>query len=272
MTVSVAFETKTVSLRTGVILEYVEQGDPDGIPVILLHGLSDSWRSYELVLPYLPPSIRAYAVSERGHGESSRPVAGYTTTDFAADVAAFLDAQGFDRAVVVGHSMSASIALQFAIDYPDHLLGLVVVGTFLDFAGNPVIAEFNEALATFTDPIDPAFAREFQESTLAKSIPPAYLDTVVAESLKLPARAWKAIIAGLIATDFSADLSGIAAPTLVIWGDQDAYPPRADQDRLASAIPNARLFIYESTGHAVHWEEPARFAADLTSFVEQLAG
>jgi len=271
MTASVAFETKTVSLRTGVTLEYVEQGDPDGIPVILLHGISDSWRSYELVLPSLPPSIRAYAVSERGHGESSRPAAGYATADFAADVAAFLDAQGCERAVIVGHSMSASIALQFAIDYPDLLSGLVVIGTFLDFAGNPVIAEFLEALATFVDPIDPAFAREFQESTLAKPIPPSYLETVVAESLKLPARAWQAIMAGLVATDFSADLPSIAAPTLVIWGEQDAYPPRADQDRLASAISDARLHIYEGTGHAVHWEEPVRFAAELRAFVDQIA-
>lgn len=268
----VAFETKTVSLPTGVTLEYVEQGDPNGTPVILLHGISDSWRSYELVLPYLPPSIHAYAVSERGHGESSRPDASYAPADFAADITAFLDASGCDRAVVVGHSMSASMALQFAISYPDRLSGLVVIGTFLDYAGNPAMSEFMEALDSLTDPIDPAFAREFQESTLANPIPPAYLETVIAESLKLPARAWNAIMTGLVAADIPAGLPGISAPTLVIWGELDAYPPRADQDHLAAAIPGARLFIYEGTGHAVHWEKPARFAADLTSFVEKIAG
>ena len=83
-----------LNLATGVTLEYVERGDPDGTPVIFLHGVTDSWRSFEHVLPHLPPSIRAIAITQRGHGDSSRPDAGYAYGDFAADVAALLDAVG----------------------------------------------------------------------------------------------------------------------------------------------------------------------------------
>ena len=66
---------KLVSLSTGVRIEYVEQGnaEADGVPVIFLHGVTDSWRSFERVLPLLPPSIHAFALSQRGHGDSSRP-------------------------------------------------------------------------------------------------------------------------------------------------------------------------------------------------------
>ena len=67
------FTTKTIVLPTGVTLPYVEQGDPDGVPVILLHGVTDSWRSFEPVLPHLPPSIRAFALTQRGHGDADRP-------------------------------------------------------------------------------------------------------------------------------------------------------------------------------------------------------
>ena len=74
---------KFVSLSTGVRIEYVEQGKGDGVPVIFLHGVTDSWRSFERMLPLLPPDIHAFALSQRGHGDSSRPTSGYRLAVFA---------------------------------------------------------------------------------------------------------------------------------------------------------------------------------------------
>jgi hypothetical protein len=67
----------TIGLSTNVRLEYAELGNPDGIPVILLHGYTDSWHSFEMILPYLPASLHVYAISQRGHGNSSKPQQGY---------------------------------------------------------------------------------------------------------------------------------------------------------------------------------------------------
>ena len=58
----------------------------------------------------------------------------------------------------------------------------------------------------------------------------------------------------------------------MIWGDQDVFCSRANQDALVEGIPDVRLVVYEGTGHAVHWEEPERFAADVTAFVESVVG
>src|SRR3712207_4230490 len=96
---------ESVELPNGVKLPYVEQGDPSGVPVVLLHGVTDSWRSFEPVLPHLPASIHAYALTQRGHGDAERPASGYRPQDLAADVAAFMDALGLESAVIVGHSM-----------------------------------------------------------------------------------------------------------------------------------------------------------------------
>ena len=85
------FAVTSTELPNRVRLEYVEHGDPSGIPMVLLHGLSDSWHSYERVLPHLPASIHAFALSQRGHGDSERPESGYSPRDFAADVAAFAE-------------------------------------------------------------------------------------------------------------------------------------------------------------------------------------
>lgn len=262
---------KSTKLSKSVRLEYVEQGDPAGVPVLLLHGITDSWRSYELVLPYLPRVIHAFALSQRGHGDADRPAVGYHPRDFAADIAAFMDAHKLERAVLVGHSMSSLIAQRFALDYPARVLGLVLVGAFINLRSNPGTPELAQAFAQLTDPINPEFARAFQESTLAQPIPQPYLNTITAESLKVPARVWRAAMTGVIETDHRAEIKQIKAPTLIIWGDQEVFCPRQDQETLAATIADARLIVYPGAGHALHWEEPDHFAADLTTFIESLA-
>jgi pimeloyl-ACP methyl ester carboxylesterase len=262
---------KSIALSNRVKLQYVEQGDSAGVPAILLHGITDSWHSFEPVLPHLPASIRAFALSQRGHGDSDRPTTGYHPRDFAADVAAFMDALKLERAVIAGHSMGSHITKRFALDYPDRVLGLVLMATFFSFQGNPAVAELRDAVLKFNDPIDPAFALDFQQSTLAQPIPQELLDTFVRESLKAPARVWRDALEGLREDDHSGELGKIKAPTIIVWGDQDTFCPRSDQDALAAAIAGSKLLVYHGAGHALHWEEPERFAADLVSFTESIA-
>lgn len=266
-----AHDVQAVELPTGVTLQYVEQGAPTGVPVVLLHGLSDSWRSFELLLPHLPESLRVFALSQRGHGDSSRPREAYRYRDFAGDVAAFLDAQKLDAAVIVGHSMGSSIAQRFAIDHPQRTLGLVLMSSFLSLASSPAPRELSSMVSTMDDPVDPDFVRGFQESTMAKPVPQAFFEAIVEESRKLPARVWREVIAGTMQDEFSAELGQIQAPTLLVWGDQDDMAPRADQDGQTAAIAGSRLEVYEGAGHAVHWEEPQRFASDLAAFTKDLS-
>lgn len=166
------FNIKPIQLPHRLKLEYVEHGDRNGVPVILLHGITDSWRSFELVLPHLPKSVRAFAL-------------------------------------------------------------------------------------------------EFQKSTLAQPIPEGYLETVVRESMKLPARVWRAAFQNLMKANLFNELDKIIAPTLIIWGDQDTYFLREEQDALAARIADSKLVVYNGAGHALHWEEPQRFAADLLAFIEK---
>jgi non-heme chloroperoxidase len=262
---------KSVKLPNQVKLQYVEQGDPSGTPLLLLHGITDSWHSFELVLPHLPESIHAFALSQRGHGDADRPVAGYRPQDFAADLAAFMDALDLGSVVIAGHSMGSSIAQRFALDYPERTLGLVLVGSVTTWRGHPDFVElWDSVVSTLTDPIDPGFVLEFQESTLAQPVPPTFLETIVQESLKLPARVWKAaLLEGLLEADFSGELEKIKAPTLIVWGDQDTLTG-SEQEALAATIAGSQLMVYPGAGHGLHWEEPARFAADLVTFTEKV--
>jgi pimeloyl-ACP methyl ester carboxylesterase len=268
-----AFIVKSVEIPDRISLPYVEQGDPSGnIPILLLHGVTDSWHSFERVLPHLPQTVHAFALTQRGHGDAGRPATGYRTRDFAADVAGFAHTLGLGPAVIVGHSMGSTNALRFAIDYPELTLGLVLVGSFASYRKNPVVVKFWEsAVSQLADPIDQGFVHEFQESTLAQPVPRAFLDTVIRESLKVPAWVWRAAFEGFLEDNFTGELNRIKAPTLILWGDKDGLCSRGDQEVLLGEIAGSQLVVYEGAGHGLHWEEPKRFAADLVTFAQSLS-
>jgi pimeloyl-ACP methyl ester carboxylesterase len=169
--------------------------------------------------------------------------------------------------------MGASIAQRFALDYPARTLGLVLVSALHGWrASEAGMAFWSSAVSTLTDPIARDVARDFQRSTLARPIPPIFFDTVVRESLKVPARVWRDVFEAFIADDFSAEVGRIAAPTLIVWGDQDVIGPRSMQDALARTIAGAELVVYEGAGHALHWEEPRRFAAEVVAWADRRVG
>ena len=257
-----------VLLPSGVSIEYVAAGDPDGTAVVLIHGWSDSWRSWEGVLHHLPDSVRAYAISLRGHGDSDRPAIGYDVTTFAADVDGFMSAVGLPSAAIVGHSMGTMVAARYAIDVPSRVDSLVLAGAKRTFATDQALAPVYVAVDAMSDPVDPAFVHDFQASTVVRPVADGLIDTAVHESLKLPARVWRASMYGTLHTDFSDDFDRIEAPTLLIAGEYDEMGTPAAQQELLGAIRNARLTTYAGAGHAIHWESPERFASDLAVFVQ----
>ncbi|WP_334161379.1 alpha/beta fold hydrolase [Phenylobacterium sp.] len=260
-----------LKLQSGVELDVIQSGDPTGVPLLLLHGISDSAPSMRPFMSELPPNVRAIAISQRGHGDSSKPAGPYTLDAMAADAAEALDRLGVRRTVVMGHSMGSMVAQRFAAAHPDRTRGLVLVGAFPGLKGNPEVdAFYQEGIRDLQDPIDPAFARGFQESTLARPVPPDFLDMVSAESLKLPAHAWKALFADMMSRDLGPGLARVRAPTLLLWGDRDAFASARDQERLLKGLPDATLRTLPGTGHAPHWEEPAAAARAVAEFVGRL--
>lgn len=257
---------RQVTLPTGVTLAYVEQGNKSGDPFIFLHGYSDSHRSFDLTLPKVPRNIRAFALDQRGHGDSSRPACCYTQGDFAGDVVAFMDALRIRRATLVGHSMGSLIAHKVAAEHPSRVDKLVLIGSAPTLVGNEVGEELGAFIDTLEDPVDPEFVYDFQAGTFYRPVPASYLEAAVEESLKLPAAVWRQTFAGMLAEDHASRLARIRAKTFVFWGDQDVFFSAADQASLVSKIPRARLITYRQTGHGLHVEEPTRFVRDLLRF------
>lgn len=259
-----------IALSTGLHLHFVEQGDSDGIPVILLHGLSDTWYSFSSILPLLSPRIHAFALDQRGHGDSDKPAAGYSMRQLADDVLAFMDARGIAKATIVGHSMGSFVAQQLALVAPSRVEALVLIGSAPHANAFNEMDAFEALVLELSDPVPLEFTRAFQESTIQQPLPPEFVDRVSEDSRRLPAVAWHGLLRGLRQMESTAGLSPLRIPALIAWGDRDAMVPRAATEALLDQLPGATLSVYEETGHATHWERPERFARELESFVVSL--
>lgn len=256
-----------IKLKSGITLNYVVQGDPQGQVIVLLHGAGDSWHSYQRVLPLIPSSFRVYAVTLRGHGLSDHPETGYARSDFAADILDFLDQLQIRHATLVGHSLGSFVAQKVAEQDTDRLDRLVLIGSGPGTKKAPGAQEITSPFAGLKDPIPYTFARDFQASTIYGAVPAWFFETMVAEAQRVPATTWHGLGNSINAGDPLDDLKKIRVPTLLLWGDKDSIFTRDDQNVLVKTIPRASLKEYPETGHALHWEQPDRFTRDLLEFV-----
>lgn len=254
-----------LTLADGRRLRYARRSTESPVRVVFVHGWPDSWRSFQPVLEGLPPAIGAVSLSLRGFGGSDAPADGFTPDDFAADVRDLVRHLGVTSAVFVGHSMGSLVVQRLAASSPDLVAGLVLIGGF-NRLPDEVFDSVWSVVEGLADPISEAFVREFQSSTLAAPVPADFFDQLVAESLRAPARVWRAAFDGIRAMPAAAEL-GISARTLLIWGDQDGLVPQAQQATLLAAIPASRLVVYEGAGHSPNWEQPDRVARDVAAFV-----
>jgi pimeloyl-ACP methyl ester carboxylesterase len=216
--------------------------------------------------------VHAFAISRRGHGNSDKPKLGYAPKNFAADIAAFIQQKKLGKVVVVGHSMGGVNAQQLAISYPSLVRALVIVDSDPAIGNNQGVPEFTSAVQQLKgDAIPYQFMLEFQQSTLAKPIDSAWFKLLVDEGLKCPLPIFKSALQNIVKADLTHGLKKLSIPVLIFWGDKDTVCFEKGQQQMKQALKNETQIVYEGTGHALHWEQPERFANDLTKFLDGLS-
>jgi non-heme chloroperoxidase len=138
---------------------------------------------------------------------------------------------------------------------------------------NETVRELGEEMfAELEDPIPPEFVREFVLGMVHHPLPEEFIAGAVSQSLKVAARVWRDYHEEVVLTaDDRARLHEIGAPTLILWGEQDALLPREEQEWRAAAIPDATLRVYPETGHVAHWVRPEWVVRDLEEFLKETA-
>jgi pimeloyl-ACP methyl ester carboxylesterase len=253
-----------VTLTNGVRLHCATQGPRQGTAMLMLHGYSDSSFSFSQVMPLLPADFRVIAPDLRGHGNSERPPSGYHISDMADDVLDLMNTMDVASAIIVGHSMGSFVAQAIAERAPERASALVLTGS-APTSVNDAVTALREMIDALTDPVDEEFVRSFQYGTVAMPVPKAFMDAVIANSKRMPARIWKAIYEALL--EYRPSQMRPFVRTLVLGGKEDAIFSAAEQMQLARQYPDARLQLVDRVGHALHWEQPDTFVAALMRFV-----
>ncbi|HVK17444.1 MAG TPA: alpha/beta hydrolase [Fimbriiglobus sp.] len=254
----------------GRALHYVACGA--GRPVVFLHGYTDSWFSFRLVLPTLAARARCLAADQRGHGGSACEGDDFSVAALAADAAGFIDELRLGPVALVGHSMGGVVARAVALSRPDLVDRLVLVAAPLR-TDTPTLRELKVEVDHFGSTVPRSFAEAFQAACVCDrgSVPGWFFDACVDSSAGVAPRVWRAALAGLLAEDHTTRLGEITCPALVVGGREDGFVQPAEQAELARALPRGRLTLYDGVGHSPHWEQPERFAADVAEFLAALA-
>ncbi|SES35950.1 3-oxoadipate enol-lactonase [Lentzea xinjiangensis] len=227
------------TVKTGEIeIAYAESGA--GEPVILVHGGESTHIQYDTFRPLLGDGIRAIAYDQRDSGVSVNPPAPYGIPDLADDCAALIRGLGYERAHIFGSSFGGFIALQLAVSVPEVVQSLTVGATFSDASAlqAPGASEIIELSPSQRDARMLAFA--LSETGQADEKVVAELRSVLVHR---PPEADARRLSAIPGFDLTERLPEITAPTLLIYGEDDpAARPEVGQ-KIADAIPGARLKV-----------------------------
>jgi pimeloyl-ACP methyl ester carboxylesterase len=261
-------QKKILQLSDGEALAYLDVGPRQAVPLVLIHGYTDSARDWAPIAPFLSRKFRLIIVDLRGQGASGKPECCYTRFDFAYDVKLLLDRLQLSSAVIVGHSLGSLVAQTFAEQWPAMTRRLVLISsTGTSFGSGP---GWLEGVQKLKDPIDPdsSFMRAWwHEST---RINPAFFSSRQRlDAAAIPARVWRAIAdQSLLGVDLRFMLPRISAPALLIWGGQDTLEGPAGRAALRSGIRGARVADFPALGHDLIWQDPKAVAQVMTRFIE----
>jgi pimeloyl-ACP methyl ester carboxylesterase len=264
----------------GVRVHYQEAGNPAGPTLVLIHGFASSTLVWSKVfLGLAAAGFRVIAPDMLGYGYSGKPRNGeYTIPGQAKFIIGLLDRLGISCAAIVGSSYGGAVAMTCALDYPDRVEKLVLVGAvnnnrplgfkLMRMFGSPVVG----------DVVSPLLIGS--RRLLRKRMKRVYdrhswvLDERRVEARHLPLRAagtQRAIIRtvrGWDAERISSDAHLVRQTTLLIWGENDPEIPLADGERLHAEISDSRLVVFLKCGHLPHEEYPLEFVGVVTDFLQ----
>jgi pimeloyl-ACP methyl ester carboxylesterase len=253
-----------------------------GVPVVLMHGFPDNLHLYDRLVPYLAGQVPVVRFDFLGWGRSDKPAGyPYTATNQTGDVAAVVDAASarFDaaRVVLVAHDASGPPAIDWALDNPDRVAGLVLLNTYYHWT--PALRR-PPAIALYSTPGLRAAARavvrrwpEIDRRLYAWQVGGFIRDSEVREAVVpplyrqfLPARpAFWRLNDDLIGTVLSRrrrvhELRRFGPPVQVVFGARDRYLNARVARRLAALFPHSDLNLLDDAGHYVQVDEPRRVA------------
>lgn len=264
-------------LANNIRICYEERGA--GPAMVWAHGLGQTWHGWDGVMAFFQKSYRVIAYDARGHGRSEIPdrPEDYSQDIMVEDMRGLMDALGITRAIVGGHSMGANVALNFAFQYPERCLGLILVGIgsgssdpewWQEFWGKLADLAERQGTAAYLEESRKiaAWDSAFTHPQIGKQITQTELDN----SPKAIADTIRGVQKGRLSVfQLQPRLEKLTVATLVVLSEGDT--PVVECSRfLAQHIPKATLEIIPAKSHWTFTEAPEKFLQAVDQFVSRL--
>jgi pimeloyl-ACP methyl ester carboxylesterase len=249
-------------------------GRSSGLPLVLLHGIGSNAKSFTGLMAALPPTLDVIAWNAPGYA-TSQPLAAAAPTprDYALALERLLEALGYTRIMLAGHSLGCLFAASFATLAPARVAALALFSPALGYKVRPG-AELPPAVQARIDEIESLGPEAFAAKRAARLVhepaaKPRVLNAVREAMAAVNPAGYAQAVRALGAGDLLADAARIATPTLVAVGAEDAITPPANARATYEALPNgAGYHEVPDAGHAVSQENPAAVAGLMTELIE----
>lgn len=255
-------------------LNFLDLGDSDKLPIILIHGMALDQTMWTPQIPVLKEYYRVVTYDIRGHGLSNVGDGQYTYKMFACDLISLMDYLDIDQVVLCGLSMGGAIALRAYDMYPNRIKALILSGTRSEADSNQTKYWRENSIESIKKDGLESFADEFVETIFASSSFKRHPEAVELIRNTISSSSPEAICGVLLAqaarTDLKHVLRKITVPTLIMVGNHDDFTPRSSSQMMHDEITNSEFIIIPKAGHMSNLENPEEFNHNLMEFLGKL--
>lgn len=250
-----------------------EKADSDATPLVILHGMWESWHTFARLAPRFAQKRMVYALDLRGHGASDKPAKGYRLQDYAADVLGILEQLPHHQVHLLGHSLGGLTALQLAGERPACLARLVLEDPPLipEQQEAQVISSLEQLLALKRQPFEvvvEALSPQFP------SLEKEWIEQISRDLINTADGTFLAVISGEFVTreqlrlGWSQLLARITIPTLVLAGDPavGGWMGEVQHKLVRDALPSAQLVDFPGCDHHIEAASPDAFVTTVEGF------
>jgi 3-oxoadipate enol-lactonase len=254
----------------GAGIYYETWGRRDGEALLLIPGLTADLRIWACQRMVFGRRYRCIALDNRGSGRSDKPPGPYSLAQMADDALAVLDAEGVERAHVLGYSMGSFAAADLAVVHPERVRSLIMAGTTCRHH------EWRrELLSSWVQVASSRGVHVMVRKAFPWLVGPAgrrvgaWVHLLWPLVLSQPAHAFRAQVEAILelSDEAAAGLCAVPVPTLVLVGGEDRLTPPADAQEVAALIPGSRLAVIPGAGHGLMVEAAPDFNAAVLSFL-----
>jgi len=272
---------QTVEIH-GQPVTYHQMGE--GPPLLLVHGITSSSRTWKSVMPRLAERYTVIAPDLLGHGRSAKPHGDYSLGAYASGIRDLLVTLDVPKATVVGHSLGGGIAMQFAYQFPERISRLVLVDT------GGIAREVNRALRAAALPgaeyvLPVLFSPTLHDAGLkvrnllagiglrgsadVEGVAEGFASLTEADARRAFLSTVRSVIEPTGQRVSAADRLYLTReiPSMIVWGDRDRIIPVSHADLAHELMPGSRLEIFPGAGHFPFNDDPDRFIRVLDEFI-----